>query len=117
MELMTSDEIKSLIETGALDDALAGAIARINSKPAPASAKLAPWPPPPPWPTVTKDNLAESEAKLAELDTERAALNRRYRGNPLQMLTLPEEDRLCELIKLCDLLRREIAPIKRMAAA
>jgi hypothetical protein len=114
---MTTDDIKTLIEAGALDDALAAAIARIN-KPAPAKPSLPAWPPAPPWSPVTRDNLLESEAKLAELDAERAQLNLRYRSSPTrQSLSLQEEDRLRELIKLIDMLAREIRPIKLLAAA
>jgi hypothetical protein len=111
------DELKRLIETGALDAAIAAAVARVN-KPRPAATNPQPWPPAPPWDTVTPDNLAESEARLAELDAERTALSRRYRSDPQkQTLTIVEENRLHDLIKYVDLLDREIKAIRRLASA
>jgi hypothetical protein len=113
--------IKELVAAGLSGDDLVAAVERIEAtgkQPAANNSKLLPWPPPPPWPAVTADNLAESEARLAELEAERAGLDKRYRSSPTKpTLTLAEEERLHQLIRWCDQLAREIKPIKRLAAA
>ena len=69
------------------------------------------------WETVTAENLAESEQRLAQLNVERAALDKRYRSDPQRAtLTLAEEARLLELIKWVDMLSGEIKAIRKLAA-